>query len=77
MVPPCRERGLAEQHSVGRTAIVIAHRLASIQSAAQIIVLEKGRVTEQGTHADLLARAGRYAALWRSGRNALPPEGER
>ena len=51
---------------VGRTAIVIAHRLASIQGAAQIVVLARGRVAEQGTHAELLARGGRYAALWKS-----------
>ena len=54
-----------EKVLVGRTAIVIAHRLASIQGAAQIVVLDAGRVVEQGTHAELLAREGRYAALWK------------
>ncbi len=63
-----------EKVLVGRTAIVIAHRLTSIQNAAQIIVLERGRVAEQGTHADLLASKGRYAAMWKS---SLSPEGER
>jgi subfamily B ATP-binding cassette protein MsbA len=53
-----------ERVLVGRTAIVIAHRLASIQHAAQIVVLDRGRVAEQGTHDELLARAGRYSALW-------------
>jgi subfamily B ATP-binding cassette protein MsbA len=54
-----------EKVLVGRTAIVIAHRLTSIQGAAQIVVLDAGRVVEQGTHAELLAREGRYAALWK------------
>lgn len=53
-----------EKVLVGRTAIVIAHRLQSIRHADQIVVLAKGRVVEQGTHAELLAREGRYAALW-------------
>ncbi len=48
-----------------RTAFVIAHRLSTIQNAARIYVLEKGEVIEQGTHADLLARGGKYAELCR------------
>jgi ATP-binding cassette, subfamily B, multidrug efflux pump len=47
----------------GRTAIVIAHRLATIQSADRIVVLHHGRVHEEGTHAELSARGGLYARL--------------
>ncbi|MEM9975206.1 MAG: ABC transporter ATP-binding protein/permease [Pseudomonadota bacterium] len=48
----------------GRTVLMIAHRLSTIVDADQIVVLEAGQVIERGTHATLLARGGRYAALW-------------
>jgi ATP-binding cassette, subfamily B, heavy metal transporter len=48
----------------GRTTIVIAHRLSTVVKADEIIVLDKGVVAERGSHAELLARNGLYAALW-------------
>ncbi|MFF0147786.1 ATP-binding cassette subfamily B protein [Amycolatopsis sulphurea] len=50
--------------SSGRTTIVIAHRLHTARTADRIVVLEHGRVAESGSHADLLDRPGRYAAMW-------------
>ena len=47
----------------GRTAIVIAHRLSTIRNADKILVIEDGRIAEQGTHAELLSMGGRYAEL--------------
>jgi ATP-binding cassette subfamily B protein len=51
--------------SRGKTALVIAHRLSTVVDAHEIVVLEAGRVVERGAHAELMARGGRYAQMWR------------
>jgi ATP-binding cassette subfamily B protein len=52
-----------DQLTEGRTTIAIAHRLSTVQNADQIVVLDGGRIVEQGTHAELIELAGRYAQL--------------
>jgi len=49
----------------GKTALVVAHRLSTVADAHAIVVLDAGRVVEVGSHAELLARDGRYAQMWR------------
>jgi len=48
----------------GRTVIIIAHRLSTVRNADRIVVLERGRLAEQGVHDELVARGGQYAHLW-------------
>ena len=62
--------------SRGRTVILIAHRVSTLRHADQIIVLEDGRLTEQGSHDDLLARGGHYAQLERLQRLASDLDGD-
>jgi ATP-binding cassette subfamily B protein len=52
--------------SARRTTLIIAHRLSTVIDADNIVVLDQGRVAEQGTHAQLLAANGVYARLWRA-----------
>jgi len=56
--------------SRNRTSLVIAHRLSTIVGADEIIVLDAGRITERGTHAQLLAKNGLYASMWNRQREA-------
>lgn len=53
-----------ERMSKGRTTIVIAHRLSTIRKADKIIVMDKGRLIEQGSHEELLSKGGLYSELW-------------
>lgn len=58
----------------GRTAVVIAHRLSTIRNADRILVIEDGRIAEQGSHTELLAKGGRYAELYNTQFAAAEPE---
>jgi ATP-binding cassette subfamily B protein len=65
-VVACRQEWdqAAWPHPERRTSLVIAHRLSTILAADQILVVDEGRLVEQGTHVELLARGGLYAHLY-------------
>ena len=49
----------------GKTVIAIAHRLSTIAAMDRLVIMDRGRIVEEGAHGDLLARGGLYADLWR------------
>ncbi|WP_273240136.1 ABCB family ABC transporter ATP-binding protein/permease [Hyphomonas atlantica corrig.] len=53
-----------DEAAEGRTTLMVAHRLSTVKSADEILVLDNGRVIERGTHADLLSKGGKYADMW-------------
>lgn len=59
-------QGAVQRLVAGRTVLVIAHRLSTVQSADQIVVMQSGRIAEKGTHNELLARQGAYSKLMSS-----------
>jgi ATP-binding cassette subfamily B protein len=59
------QQAFSEMAADGKTIIMIAHRLSSVTGADRIFVLEEGRVTESGSHKDLLEKGGKYAAMWK------------
>ena len=59
-----RVQAALEQLSSGRTTLVIAHRLSTVRRADKIVVMERGRVVDQGPHAELIGRGGVYAKLY-------------
>jgi putative ABC transport system ATP-binding protein len=68
-VDPETERALSEalaRLSEGRTTLTIAHRLSTAESADLVVVFDRGRIVERGTHAELVAAGGVYASLYRS-----------
>lgn len=60
------------QAAAGKTTLVVAHRLSTVVDAHQILVMEGGRIVERGSHVELLAAHGRYAAMWALQQNAEP-----
>ena len=59
----------------GRTTLIIAHRMSTIEHADLIVVMDQGRIVEQGRHAELLARGGHYARLHQAQFSAAPHGG--
>jgi ABC-type multidrug transport system ATPase subunit len=67
-------RAALEHLMQGRTTLIVAQRLSTVMHADQIIMLEQGRIVEQGTHAELVKLGGRYANLWRLQTDQEMPE---
>jgi ATP-binding cassette subfamily B protein len=58
-------QGQLESVAVGHTTLIIAHRLSTVMNADEILVMDDGRISERGTHGQLLLRDGQYARMWR------------
>ncbi|MDQ2708878.1 MAG: ABC transporter transmembrane domain-containing protein [Actinomycetota bacterium] len=67
----------SDEHRHSRTTVLVAHRLATAARADRIVVLEHGRIVEQGSHAELLAAGGRYTAFWLAGSVEQTPDTDR
>ena len=67
--------GAARAATAGRTTLVVAHRLTQAASADRVAVVEAGRLVQLGTHAELVGRAGPYAALWQAWSAERPQDG--
>ena len=68
---PATERAVlnaSNQATAGRTAVIVAHRLATAARADRIVFIDSGRIVEDGSHAELLAMGGRYARMWEAHR---------
>ena len=65
-VTEARIQGTFDRLARGRTTLIIAHRLSTIRSADRILVIQDGVIAEEGSHAELLARNGVYATLYRT-----------
>lgn len=68
---PATERAVlnaSSQATAGRTAVIVAHRLATAARADRIVFIDSGRIVEDGSHAELLAMGGRYARMWEAHR---------
>ncbi|MHB8283519.1 MAG: ATP-binding cassette domain-containing protein, partial [Caulobacteraceae bacterium] len=61
--------------SQGRTVIIVAHRLSAVRHATRIITVERGRIVEDGTHAELIRAGGRYSRLWKAQTEGMGPVG--
>ena len=59
--------------SQGRTTLLIAHRLQTARNASRIVLVDEGRLVEDGTHDELVAAGGRYAELWDAFDQRQPP----
>jgi ABC-type multidrug transport system fused ATPase/permease subunit len=63
-----RVLGNIREYARDRILLIVSHRLASVPLADRVVVVERGRIVEQGSHLELLRKDGRYAGLWKHAR---------